>query len=166
MVWYARLRSRGTRTLVLRRHWHDGDLLALLEVVTLLLSLRVALRLRPFRDVRRWVVARARRVSRVTTEGQPDDDRTLRRAMLRGVRLLPGSTCLPQALTGLLFAARRGVRARVFIGVQVGISEPFGAHAWLATDRGVVLGEDESARFAPLVLIDPFAAADPQGAWR
>ena len=150
-----------TWTRMRRKHWHDGDVAALVEVIVLLVWLRIALHLRPFRAVRGAVLSRARRASRMMTDGVLEDDRTLRRAMLRGARLLPGSKCLPQALAGLLFTARRGVRARVCIGVQVGNGEPFGAHAWLATARGPVIGDIEAAGFVPLVTFDPFASDDP-----
>lgn len=76
--------------------------------------------------------------------------------MLRGVRLLRGSRCLPQALAGLLLAARHRVRSQVYIGVQADNTEPFGAHAWLETARGVVIGRAEAERFAPLLTIAPF----------
>ena len=144
-----------------RKHWHAGDLPALMEVAALLVWLRLSLHLRPFRTVREQVLSRARRMSPAMTDGSHDDDRALRRAMLRGARLLPGSKCLPQALAGLLFAARRGVRARVCIGVQAGNGEPFGAHAWLATARGAVVGDTDAARFIPLVTLDPFQMDGP-----
>jgi hypothetical protein len=128
-----------------------------MEVALLLVLIRSALRLLPFPVVQRRVVAAAHRRARGAGDGQLADDQALVRAMLRAVRLLRGSRCLPQALAGLLLAAKRRVRSRVCIGVQASAGEPFGAHAWLETARGVIIGGEEAARFVPLLTIDPYA---------
>ena len=150
-------------THVRRAHWYEGDVVALGNVVVLLVMVRMALTLRPFPAVRKWVLSRASRGTQPLVDGALDDDRALRRAVQRGARLLPGTTCLPQALAGLLFASSRGLRAWVCIGVQAGSDEPFGAHAWLVTARGVVIGGEEAARFTPLLLIEPAGPARSAG---
>jgi hypothetical protein len=43
------------------------------------------------------------------------------------------------------------------IGVKMGASEAFGAHAWLETPHGIPVGGDEAAQFAPLMTVDPYA---------
>ncbi len=53
--------------------------------------------------------------------------------------------------------ARRGQRARMTIGVKLGASEKFGAHAWLETPHGIPVGGAEAAEFSPLMTIDPYA---------
>jgi len=43
------------------------------------------------------------------------------------------------------------------LGVKLGASEAFGAHAWLETPHGIPVGGDEAAQFAPLLSVDPYA---------
>ena len=92
--------------------------------------------------------------------GRLEDDQAIIRAMVRARRVHRRALCLPQALAGLLLAARRNVRARVHIGVRAGASEQFGAHAWLETERGVPIGGAEAAQYAPLLTLDPYS---PEG---
>lgn len=89
--------------------------------------------------------------------GGLEEDQAITRAMVRALRVHRRALCLPQALVGLLLAARRNVRARVRIGVRAGASEQFGAHAWLETGGGVPIGGAEAAQYAPLLTLDPFA---------
>ncbi|HKV99615.1 MAG TPA: lasso peptide biosynthesis B2 protein [Vicinamibacterales bacterium] len=65
--------------------------------------------------------------------------------VVRGIsRRLPGMTCLVQALAAQAMLARRGVRARVHIGVRPGsaLAVRLDAHAWLtASDGRVLIGD-------------------------
>jgi Transglutaminase-like superfamily len=106
----------------------------------------------------RWLVLRRGAVPAVTIlrrglpeqiEGGADKKRVLGglrfgRAVMRVLRLLPtDSRCLMRSLvlTGLL--ARRGVYAKVVIGVRPDPAS-FGAHAWVEVDGQPVLPTDES----------------------
>ena len=57
----------------------------------------------------------------------------------------------------MIITARRGRRSRMTIGVKLGASEAFGAHAWLETPHGLPVGGAEAAEFAPLLSVDPYA---------
>lgn len=67
----------------------------------------------------------------------------------RAARVIPGATCLVQALAAEWLLARAGYRTTVRFGVArrgAGIE----AHAWLEYDGRVLLGGEESPRFAML----------------
>jgi Transglutaminase-like superfamily len=65
------------------------------------------------------------------------------RAVVRVLRLLPtDSRCLMRSLVLTRMLARRGVYAKVVIGVRPGPS--FAAHAWVEVDGQPVLATDES----------------------
>ena len=57
----------------------------------------------------------------------------------------------------MVVSARHNRRSRMTIGVKLGASEEFGAHAWLETPHGTPVGGDEAAQFAPLLSVDPYA---------
>ena len=65
------------------------------------------------------------------------------RAVVRVLRLLPtDSRCLMRSLVLTRMLARRGVYAKVVIGVRPGPT--FAAHAWVEVDGQPVLATDES----------------------
>jgi len=112
----------------------------LAESVCLLAFIRTALRVLPFRFLWTAVQVGGRRF-----EGTPVIDAGGATDVLWAVdaaaRRLPWiGTCLCQALAAQLLLARRGVSAEVHIGVA---REPGGgltAHAWLESDRRLLLG--------------------------
>lgn len=55
-------------------------------------------------------------------------------------RLVPGATCLTQALAGQRLLARHGLGSRVRIGVRPGPAGELLAHAWLLREERVLLG--------------------------
>lgn len=59
------------------------------------------------------------------------------KAVSFAARLVPGATCLPQALSVQRMLGRRGMRAVVSVGVQ-DINGKLQGHAWIE-DRGVVI---------------------------
>jgi hypothetical protein len=105
----------------------------------------------------RWLVLRRGEVSAVSilrrelsqhATAEPRDTRVLRglrlaRAVVRVLRLVPtDSRCLMRSLVLARMLARRGVYAKVVIGVR---PEPsFAAHAWVEVDGEPVLATDES----------------------
>jgi hypothetical protein len=74
----------------------------------------------------------------------------VRNAIRRASRIVPGATCLVQALGGWwMFKARR-IPAQVRIGVDKN-EQGFSAHAWLVIGETVVLGgADSAARYVVL----------------
>jgi hypothetical protein len=66
-------------------------------------------------------------------------------------RLIPGASCLTQALAGQYLLGRSGVPSIVRIGVRRGDNASFAAHAWLISEGAVLLGAvDDPLRFTPL----------------
>ena len=74
-------------------------------------------------------------------EDAPDAVARVIRAVQGIGRRLPGMTCLVQALAANAMLSRRGVRARVRIGVRPTTRRavPLDAHAWLESSNGCVL---------------------------
>ena len=68
---------------------------------------------------------------------------------------VPGASA--QATAAMVVSARHNRRSRMTIGVKLGASEAFGAHAWLETPHGIPVGGEEAAQFAPLMTVDPYA---------
>lgn len=142
-----------------RRRWPRGDWTALAEAFLVLALVRIALALAHFKRIERIAVSTVRRLAPVPADPTPEDDARLGRAIRRAAMLVPGARCLAQATAGMIVAARRGHRSRMTIGVKLGASEAFGAHAWLETPNGVPVGGEEAVGFAPLMTVDPYATA-------
>lgn len=140
-----------------RRRWPRGDWMALAEAFVVLVVVRLSLAMLNFKRIERATAALARRLAPNPVDGSPDDDARLERAVRRAAMLVPGAKCLAQATAGMLLSARQNRRSRMTIGVKLGATEAFGAHAWLETPHGIPVGGDEAAQFAPLMTVDPFA---------
>lgn len=140
-----------------RRRWPRDDWFALGEAFLVLAAVRLSLAMMTFKRVERLTVSLVRRLAPTPADGTPEDDARLGRAVRRAALLVPGAKCLAQATAGMIVSARRGRRARMTIGVKMGTSEAFGAHAWLETPHGIPVGGAEAAQFSPLMTIDPYA---------
>jgi transglutaminase superfamily protein len=124
----------------LRLHARDRRLL--LEAVTLLLSLRVALRLIPIR----WLFSiRFHRTSPATIERT---DRLLW-SVCCASRRLPATTCLVQALALHILMSRYGHDSQVRIGVT-NRNGNLDAHAWVESGGQVLLGGPDVTLYRPL----------------
>lgn len=139
-----------------RENWREWA--AAFEAVAWLVVVRIALAIAPFRRTATWATSAARAMGPDAQDATDGSDAQLARAVRRGARVVRGSACLPQAIAGMLLAARRGRRSLVRIGVRGGVAEPFGAHAWLETARGTPIGGSEAVAFTPLTALDPFAS--------
>jgi len=140
-----------------RRRWPRGDWFALGEAFLVLAAVRVSYALMNFKRVERITVALVRRLAPAPSDGTPEDDARLGRAVRRAALLVPGAKCLAQATAAMIVSARGGRRSRMTIGVKLGALESFGAHAWLETPHGVPVGGAEAAEFSPLMTVDPYA---------
>jgi hypothetical protein len=109
---------------------------------------RVAVSVLPFRWVRR-LAARPR-----LRAGEPraSADDLAWSVAAAGRRL--GSTCLTEALALQALLVREGHDATLRFGVAKTPGGTIEAHAWLECSGRVLIGGPESARFAPLPLID------------
>ncbi len=116
-----------------------------------LTTMRGMLRFAPFDRVRRFIDSRPRGAT-------PSDARaaalTVRRAMSRAERSLPGSTCLARSLAAEWLLREQGLGAKLSIGVATaapGAELPLDAHAWVESEGLVIAGDGELDRYAALV---------------
>ena len=140
-----------------RRNWPREEWLALAETFLALALVRLSLATMNFKRIERFTVKLVRRLAPRPVDGTPEDDARLGRAVRRAALLVPGARCLAQATAAMVVSARHNRRSRMTIGVKLGASEEFGAHAWLETPHGIPVGGDEAAQFAPLMTVDPYA---------
>lgn len=129
--WLARVRRTSA---------HEWLLMA--EAFLLVLRIRVALWIHPFKRVQAAYTARGER-----SEGNCDrclDVSTAKAvgvAVRRSSRLVPGATCLPQALATHVMLARRGVPNALRFGVAREANGGLQAHAWIEVGEVVVAGD-------------------------
>ena len=132
----------------LRRRLSYGRLL--LASFVAVTAVRAALYLFPYRSIRRWMPAAA---------GRPDSRYYARKVAYcvgRTARLVPGASCLTQALAAQYLLARSGHRATIRIGGRRDEAGMVRAHAWLICEGAVVLGgrEEHLSRYVPLTDLD------------
>jgi hypothetical protein len=119
---------------------------ALVTLVFLLVSVRLA----STRWVFRRVLARDRTPTR--TGGIVPEDVGL--AVTRASRLVPGATCLPQALTVVWLLRARGHRASMRIGVKRGETGKLIAHAWVECGGRIIIGGPSVQGYRVLPSLD------------
>lgn len=100
----------------------------------LLALFTLGLKIVPYKTLARWMPRSGR------SAAEPWRKRRLLRDMRRAARLVPGGTCLPQALTGYLLFALQGMDGRIRIGVTRDENRSFRAHATLMSGEDVVIG--------------------------
>jgi hypothetical protein len=125
---------RPSRLTSLRSLWRHRRLA--LAVFGTVVSIRFGLYADDFVDLRNRLLAETR-VTRAR------DDRTARRllkAVRISARLVPGASCLTQALAGQVLLARHGLASDILLGVRKDQAGAFKAHAWLYYDGKVALG--------------------------
>jgi hypothetical protein len=120
-------------------------LVSALGVVALV---RLRLWLLPYRSFRRVYALQPD----VPVTGRSADAATalrIARAVRRASRLIPGASCLPQSVAAQRLLLRRGYSStlRISAGRELG---RFTAHAWLETDRGMLIGDESVAALLPL----------------
>jgi hypothetical protein len=123
-----------------------------------LVLLRSLLWFRPFPVVQR----RADSWARSGTMGLRDDAAQTAQ-IVRFVptlsRLIPGASCLTQALAAQILLRRRGYVTELRLGVGRDAAGRFAAHAWLERDGRIVIGAAPVAQFTPLPA---FSAKAPE----
>jgi hypothetical protein len=85
-------------------------------------------------------------------EATPADVERVAWGIGSAARLVPGASCLTQALAGQFILGVRGYASAIRIGVERGEGQQFSAHAWLISGGRIVLGgaEGDVARFTHL----------------
>jgi hypothetical protein len=123
----------------------------LLHAFSLVLAVRVGLWLLPVRTIGRLLS----RLPQSKQRGFPDPslpDRVAR-AVRRVSRVVPGATCLTQALAAQALLERRGLPTRLRIGVRER-SQAMHAHAWLESGGMTVIGGAPAEEWTPLLTIE------------
>jgi len=112
------------------------DRSAFLRSLVTLAAARAAIWVLPFRSARRFLTPRSGNVS--TPALTPE---RVRWAIGVARRVVPGATCLPQALAAEALLARGGYPAELHIGVMKTAAGKLDAHAWVEHQGRIVVGE-------------------------
>lgn len=120
-----------------------------LRAITLVIGVRLALLLAPSKSVLQSVARSTAR--RLAKRRSPDlAARRVATAVVRCSRVVPGASCLTQALAGQALLASYGHEAQFKVGVARDADGRFSAHAWLELNATPILGERGIERFTPL----------------
>lgn len=113
--------------------------------------IRVGLYIFPFETLRTWIASRAPTSSTKSLDEQSTCVNRVTWAVYAASRYLPGAqTCLVQALATQRLLVRRGVSARLLIGLRRASNGVFEGHAWVESDGQIVMGKAGHQRFVPL----------------
>jgi hypothetical protein len=128
-----------------------ADKLLLFRSLWVVLATRLGLSLFSYKTVRGWIPDSARKDVATAETLQ-----RIRWAVRGSARLVPGASCLTQALAAQFLLARSGFRSQIQVGVAKDPSGRLLAHAWLVSDGRVVIGgtSRELARYALLPGVD------------
>ncbi len=83
-----------------------------------------------------------RRIARLPVRQAPDlgDLRVVAWAVAATARLVPGASCLTQAMAGQAMLARRGIASEVRISLPRDAAAGLAPHAWLQCGSTILLG--------------------------
>lgn len=141
-------RAQLTKFLALK----GSDKVLLFACVPVVAATRLGLTLLSYNRLKRWL---------------PDGDgarlasdeevRRLAWSVRNAARVVPGATCLTQALAAQFLLARSGRRSQIQIGVAQDSGGQVVAHAWLISNGHVVIGgsQGELQRYKFLAELDP-----------
>lgn len=120
----------------------------LFKVWPVLWAVRLSLWLLPFAASRRLVAW----ASRARPEGSSDSlsPERLARMVKAAARLVPGASCLTQAMAVQIMLARSGYPSRLRFGVRKDPRQGFTAHAWVESGGVTVIGGGNLDRFVEL----------------
>ena len=139
-----------------------ADWWLLATAAVLLAAIRLGLALLPYRRIR-GLVDRLALTARRGHLAPPASPQRVAWAVTRVSRLVPGATCLPQALAAKVLLERRGHPARVRVGINRVEGAPLLAHAWVECANRVVLGGTDVTRYTPLSALDPLVPGGGEG---
>lgn len=128
-----------------------ADKLLLLRCLPVVAATKLGLVVLSYRTLKQWIPDRV-------PAGEATIDQLRRTAwgVRSAARLVPGATCLTQALAAQFLLARAGHRSQIRIGVAKDLDGKFLAHAWLISDGRVLLGgtSRELRRYTALADLD------------
>jgi hypothetical protein len=127
-----------------------ADWRLMLSVLGLLVRVRVGLTFSSLKAVQGWLPTEP---ARANTGISPE---RIARYVRRGARLVPGASCLTQALTCQTLLHRNGVASTIKLGVRRQ-GDDLAAHAWVVVDERVALGGTPATlrEFAQIVQFGP-----------
>jgi hypothetical protein len=102
----------------------------------------------PFRHLTRLLGHSVLDYPRVWTDDDSRSDRIIW-AVQAAARLVPGATCLTQAMATRVLLNRGGFPAELRIGVTKGAQGQLKAHAWLEAEGVIVMGEHLGDTYIP-----------------
>lgn len=122
-----------------------ADRLLALEAISTLAAVRIALHLVAIERLRAWA-------GRVTPAASPavNSVERIAWAVSAASRLLPRTSCLASAFALQRVLSKEGHGSDLHVGVAKQ-GEKFSAHAWLACEGRILVGEVEHGRFTQLV---------------
>jgi len=126
----------------------------LVEAALFLGAIRIGLRLLPFPTL--WRLLDRARWAAMVSPSRLQPDRIIWALNVASPYVLGVRPCLAQALAAQLLLVRRGLPARLSLGVAKGDRGQVRAHAWMETDGKIVTGGSlqEVARYTPLLALD------------
>jgi Transglutaminase-like superfamily len=126
----------------------------LIEAVVLVAAIRLGLWLLPFRSVRTLVERLGAWEWGAAPEGDSASIKRIAWAVTRASRYLPAATCLTQALAAQVLLRRRGLAAKLHLGVGRDEDERFVAHAWVESQGRIVVGGSNLDRYTRLAVLE------------
>jgi Transglutaminase-like superfamily len=128
----------------------------LIEATLMLGVIRVGLKLLRFPTLWRLLNRTPRPPIGLPASGRLSLDRVAWAVTTASPYVLGSRRCLPQALAAQQLLVRRGLPARLRLGVARDDGGRVLAHAWMETDGRVVIGgsTSELERFTPLLALD------------
>jgi hypothetical protein len=137
LVWISRARRF--------RHLDSAERCLVLEAALFTVAVRLALSTVSLRTVR-GLLARIPAVARPLSG---DAASSVARAITRARAVVPGATCLVQALVVQALLVRRGHAAHLRLGFIRSEAGVLGGHAWVESEGRVFDDSDEATRYAP-----------------
>ena len=128
--------------------WQERCLL--LHTLLLVVSLRAALGLLPFKQVNELLACGA---THRRTRCNVSKARVIS-AIRVASAFIPGSTCLTQALAAKYQLERFGLNTQLHLGVARKEDGRLLAHAWLQCDGEAIIGGEIAPRFTPLLALN------------
>lgn len=125
------------------------DHLLLIEAASVVAAVRVGLWLLPFRVLNRITTGWAKE-RRATYQA---DAARVGWSIRNASRCIPAASCLTQALAAKVLLGRRGIEAKVHIGVSRS-NDQFEAHAWVTSAGHIVVGGRGAEKFTPLLVLE------------
>ena len=115
-----------------------------LQALAIVVTVRIALWVLPFRTVHAAVASRARR-----STGKYSINEIVW-AIGAAARRVPRATCLTQAFAAAVLFAANGHAATLRVGVAKEDNGRLRAHAWVESGGATVLGDPQSDAFVPM----------------